>query len=59
LLCVHCHWPHAPKFAALTPLPPPVRPEHLGAQLLQRAAASAAMGNEQEPAAATRSDDDE
>lgn len=27
LLCVHCHNPHSPRFAALEPLPPPVRPE--------------------------------
>jgi hypothetical protein len=26
LLCVHCHNPHDPKFKALKPLPPPVRP---------------------------------
>lgn len=26
LLCTHCHNPHAPKFAALKPLPPPERP---------------------------------
>lgn len=36
LLCVHCHWPHAPKFKALQPLPPPVRPEFLrGAQKVE------------------------
>lgn len=29
LLCVHCHWPHAPRFKPLEPLPPPVRPEYL------------------------------
>ena len=29
LLCVHCHWPHDPKFKSLHPLPPPVRPEFL------------------------------
>jgi hypothetical protein len=28
LLCVHCHDPHSPKFKQLTPLPPPVRPNH-------------------------------
>jgi Doubled CXXCH motif (Paired_CXXCH_1) len=27
LLCVHCHNPHDPKFKALKPLPPPVRPD--------------------------------
>ncbi|GEM_PF-612997 len=26
LLCVNCHNPHSPKFKALTPLPPPIRP---------------------------------
>jgi hypothetical protein len=29
LLCVHCHNPHSPRFAALEPLPPPVRPQFL------------------------------
>jgi hypothetical protein len=29
LLCAHCHNPHAPKFQALKPLPPPVRPQFL------------------------------
>ena len=29
LLCVHCHWPHAPKFKPMKPLPPPVRPQYL------------------------------
>jgi hypothetical protein len=28
-LCVHCHNPHSPRFAALQPLPPPVRPQFL------------------------------
>jgi hypothetical protein len=32
LLCVNCHWPHEPHFAALKPLPPPVRPQFLRAQ---------------------------
>lgn len=31
LLCAHCHNPHAPKFQALKPLPPPVRPQFLRA----------------------------
>jgi len=31
LLCVHCHNPHSPRFAALAPLPPPVRPQFLAA----------------------------
>jgi len=26
-LCVHCHWPHQPRFRPLEPLPPPVNPE--------------------------------
>jgi len=29
LLCVNCHNPHHPRFAALAPLPPPVRPQYL------------------------------
>ena len=29
LLCAHCHDPHAPKFADLEPLPPPLRPQYL------------------------------
>ena len=29
LLCVHCHNPHSPRFAALQPLPPPIRPQFL------------------------------
>lgn len=29
LLCAHCHNPHAPRFQAITPLPPPVRPQFL------------------------------
>lgn len=28
-LCVHCHNPHNPRFAALQPLPPPIRPQYL------------------------------
>ena len=32
LLCAHCHNPHAPRFAPLKPLPPPVRPETIGAR---------------------------
>jgi hypothetical protein len=27
LLCVNCHWSHAPRFAPIKPLPPPSRPE--------------------------------
>ena len=30
-LCAHCHNPHAPRFAAIAPLPPPVRPQFLRA----------------------------
>lgn len=30
LLCTHCHDPHAPKFKALKPLPPPERPGRTG-----------------------------
>ena len=29
LLCAHCHNPHSPKFQAMKPLPPPVRPQFL------------------------------
>jgi hypothetical protein len=29
LLCVNCHNPHDPKFKAIAPLPPPVRPEDI------------------------------
>ena len=29
LLCAHCHNPHRPRFQALAPLPPPVRPDFL------------------------------
>ncbi len=29
LLCAHCHNPHAPRFEAIAPLPPPVRPQYL------------------------------
>lgn len=28
-LCVHCHNPHSPRFAAMTPEPPPQRPEEM------------------------------
>jgi len=35
LLCAHCHNPHSPKFQAIEPLPPPIRPQFLraGAEL--------------------------
>ncbi len=29
LLCVHCHSPHSPRFKAIEPLPPPIRPQFL------------------------------
>jgi hypothetical protein len=29
LLCAHCHNPHAPRFRAMEPLPPPIRPHFL------------------------------
>jgi hypothetical protein len=32
-LCAHCHNPHAPRFAPIEPLPPPVRPQFLAAFL--------------------------
>ena len=32
LLCAHCHNPHAPRFAVIEPLPPPVRPQFLRAE---------------------------
>jgi hypothetical protein len=37
LLCVHCHNPHHPRFASLEPLPPPIRPQFLGARNLDAA----------------------
>lgn len=41
-LCVHCHNPHSPRFAALQPLPPPVRP-----QFLRPAEAAVAAGGDE------------
>jgi len=29
LLCVHCHWPHDPKFKSIKPLPPPIQPSDI------------------------------
>ena len=29
LLCAHCHDPHSPRYKAIKPLPPPVRPQYL------------------------------
>ena len=40
LLCVHCHWPHAPKFKSLPPLPPPIRPEFLRGSAVKAAPVS-------------------
>ncbi|MBI2569433.1 MAG: hypothetical protein HYV63_20660 [Candidatus Schekmanbacteria bacterium] len=37
LLCVHCHWPHAPRFKQMVPLPPPARPETVGRGLFATA----------------------
>lgn len=52
LLCVHCHSPHSPRFAALQPLPPPVRPQFLRLEdavavttVVERGAASAEKTN--------------
>ncbi len=28
-LCVHCHWPHEPRFKPIKPFPPPVRPTEI------------------------------
>jgi len=28
-LCVHCHWPHDPRFKPIKPLPPPVKPSDI------------------------------
>jgi hypothetical protein len=28
-LCVHCHWPHEPRFKPIKPLPPPVKPSDI------------------------------
>lgn len=33
LLCVHCHYPHQPRFPKIKPLPKPISPEHLRASL--------------------------
>ena len=43
LLCVHCHNPHSPRFAALQPLPPPVRPQFLRSGDTVAAAVSSAL----------------
>ncbi len=44
LLCVHCHNPHNPRFAAVKPLPPPVRPQFLRPEDAQAAAAHRQAG---------------
>jgi hypothetical protein len=44
LLCVHCHNPHSPRFAALQPLPPPLRPQYLRPDDAVVAAATDARG---------------
>lgn len=28
-LCVHCHWPHEPRFKPIKPLPPPIMPNDI------------------------------
>jgi hypothetical protein len=28
-LCVHCHWPHEPRFKQLKPEPPPLKPDDI------------------------------
>jgi hypothetical protein len=28
-LCVHCHYPHQPKFKPIEPMPPPVKPSDM------------------------------
>jgi len=35
MLCAHCHNPHAPRFAGIEPLPPPVRPQFLNAAIAE------------------------
>jgi hypothetical protein len=35
LLCAHCHDPHHPRFEALEPLPPPVRPQFLSSDVAE------------------------
>ena len=30
LLCVHCHWPHEPRFKPIAPKPAPIRPTRPG-----------------------------
>ncbi len=55
LLCVHCHNPHHPRFAALTPLPPPVRPQLLrGGRAAALAADATAADKEDKNAAPIR-----
>ncbi|MBI5494477.1 MAG: hypothetical protein HY904_05575 [Deltaproteobacteria bacterium] len=49
LLCVHCHNPHSPRFAPLTPLPAPVRPQLLRESHLASAVAAPAVAPAKEP----------
>jgi len=55
-LCVHCHDPHSPRFAALAPLPPPVRPQFLRPEdaAPPQAAAPAGAPREKQAAAEPR-----
>jgi hypothetical protein len=53
LLCVHCHNPHSPHFAALQPLPPPIRPQFLRSGN----AAVAAVNSERSNAPAEKKED--
>ncbi len=48
LLCVHCHNPHSPRFAALQPLPPPVRPQFLRSEDAVAVASEDALGSRPE-----------
>lgn len=55
LLCVNCHSPHSPRFAALKPLPPPVRPQFLRTEDAQMIAAHAGRnGKESDDAGQAR-----
>lgn len=44
LLCVNCHDPHSPRFKALAPLPPPVRPRFLRPEDAAKARPTPAAG---------------
>jgi len=54
LLCVHCHNPHSPHFAALQPLPPPLRPQYLRSADAVVAAAHDGRGKDDEHAGTAR-----